>query len=177
MSLHDDAPTDTSPEVDRLYRSQLMRRSGADRLHMGAAMFDATRAMVEAHVRARATSQSESDVRLSVFARIYATDLDEHTRAEVVERIRRSQLARAEGPPHRHGTDTRAQHKRWLENWKRVGPLLEAERWERVRNMTDEEALTEMWQLLELWQPDWPTDEGEELLLHQRVFARARRRS
>lgn len=73
--------------------------------------------------------------------------------------------------------DAREQHKRWLENWKRVGPILEAERLERLRNMTDEEAQTATRQLLELWQPDWPTDDGEELLLHQRVFARAPRRA
>lgn len=72
-------------------------------------------------------------------------------------------------------SNARAQNKRWLDNWRRVGPILEAERWERLRSMTDEEAQTATRQLLELWQPDWPTDDGEELLLHQRVFARARR--
>jgi hypothetical protein len=69
-------------------------------------------------------------------------------------------------------SDARAQNKRWLDNWRRVGPILEAERWERLRSMTDEEAQTAKRQLLELWQPDRPTDDGEELLLHQRVFAR-----
>lgn len=73
--------------------------------------------------------------------------------------------------------ESRAQMKRWLENWQRVGPILEAERWERLRTMTEEEAQTATRQLLELWQPDWPTDDGEELLLHQRVFAKARRRA
>ena len=64
--------------------------------------------------------------------------------------------------------------KRWLENWKRVGPILEAERWARVEALTDEEAARDAIRLFDLWQPDWPTDEGEELLLHQRLFARAR---
>lgn len=73
--------------------------------------------------------------------------------------------------------ESREQHKRWLENWKRVGPILEAERWERLSTMTEEEAQKDVRQLLELWQRDWPTDDGEELLLHQRVFARARRRA
>lgn len=72
--------------------------------------------------------------------------------------------------------ESRAQHKRWLENWKRVGPILEAERWERVKAMTDADAVREAVWLFDLWRPDWPTDDGEELLLHQRVFARARRR-
>jgi len=73
--------------------------------------------------------------------------------------------------------ESRAQMKRWLENWKRVGPILEAERWERVKAMTDADAAQEAIWLFDLWQPDWPTDEGDELLLHQRLFARARPRA
>jgi len=69
----------------------------------------------------------------------------------------------------------RAQMKRWLENWKVAGPILEAERWDRLKAMTEEEAQRASQFVLELWQPDWHGDDGEELLLHQRVFARARR--
>lgn len=64
--------------------------------------------------------------------------------------------------------------KRWLDNWRTVGPLLEQERAERLARMTDAEAQRVTQQLLDLWQPDWRSDEGEELLLHQHVFARAR---
>lgn len=70
----------------------------------------------------------------------------------------------------------RAQAKRWLERWQRVGPILEEERWDRVKAMTDADGAREALCLFELWQPDWPTDEGEALLQHQRVFARARDR-
>lgn len=69
---------------------------------------------------------------------------------------------------------SRAAHKQWLENWKRVGPLLDAERWERLRSMTEAEAQRAAQQVQDLWQPDWVGDDGEELLLHQRVFARWR---
>ena len=68
----------------------------------------------------------------------------------------------------------RALARRWLDNWKRVGPILEQERWDRVKALTDADAARDAIRLFDLWQPDWPTDEGEELLLHQRVFARAR---
>ena len=68
----------------------------------------------------------------------------------------------------------RAQMKQWLENWQRLGPILDAERWERLRSMTQEESQADTRRVLELWQPDWHGDDGEELLLHQRVFARAR---
>lgn len=71
--------------------------------------------------------------------------------------------------------DLRAAGKRWLDNWKRVGPILEQERWDRVKALTDADAARDALWLFELWQPDWPTDDGEELLLHQRVFGRARR--
>jgi hypothetical protein len=71
--------------------------------------------------------------------------------------------------------DIRVAMKEWVENWKRVGPILEAERWDRLRTMTDAEAQQASQLVLELWQSDWRGDDGEELLLHQRVFARARR--
>ncbi len=35
---------------------------------------------------------------------------------------------------------TRAQLRQWLDQWKRVGPVLEAERLERLRNLADEQA-------------------------------------
>ena len=71
-------------------------------------------------------------------------------------------------------SEARAQMRRWLDNWKRVGPILDAARWDRLRAMTDEEAQQASRRVLELWQPDWRGDDGEELVLHQRLFARAR---
>jgi hypothetical protein len=52
--------------------------------------------------------------------------------------------------------------------------MLDAERWARLRTMTDREAQAATRRVLELWQPDWHGDDGEEILLHQRVFMRAR---
>jgi hypothetical protein len=71
--------------------------------------------------------------------------------------------------------DMRAAAKRWLDTWKRVGPILEQERWDRVQALTDADAARDALWLFELWQPEWPTDDREELLVHQRVFAKARR--
>jgi hypothetical protein len=71
--------------------------------------------------------------------------------------------------------ETKRQIKRWLEGWKHVGPLLEQERWARLAAMADDEVRRDAIRLWQLWRPDWPTDDGEELLLHQQVFARARR--
>jgi hypothetical protein len=71
--------------------------------------------------------------------------------------------------------ETRVRLKQWLANWARLGPMLDAERWARLRAMTNQEAQEATRRVLELWQPDWHGDDGEELLLHQRVFTRARR--
>lgn len=81
--------------------------------------------------------------------------------------------SRDDHPPPLDG-EGRALARRWLDNWKRVGPILERERWDRVKMLTDEEAARDALQLFDLWRPEWPTDEGEELLLHQRVFSRGR---
>lgn len=68
----------------------------------------------------------------------------------------------------------RAQMKQWLDNWKRLGPILAAERWARLAAMTEGETQQATTDLLDLWQPDWTGDGGEELLLHQRVFSLGR---
>ena len=70
---------------------------------------------------------------------------------------------------------TRARLKLWLANWGRVGQMLDAERWARLRAMTNRETQDATRRVLELWQPGWHGDDGEEILLHQRVFMRARR--
>ena len=69
----------------------------------------------------------------------------------------------------------RAGMKRWLDTWKHAGPILEDERWTRLRAMSEDEANQTVRWLLVLWQPDWRGDDGEGLILQQRVFARARR--
>ena len=61
----------------------------------------------------------------------------------------------------------------WLRNWQRVAPILDEERWARLATMTNEDAQHAVRSVLDLWRPDWAGDDGEELLLHQRVFARA----
>lgn len=83
--------------------------------------------------------------------------------------------------PSRVATDSsstdRAEVKNWLRRWSEVSPILEQERWRDVAGLTDDEASLATAGLLALWQPDWPTDDGEGLLLQQLVFARARDRS
>lgn len=70
----------------------------------------------------------------------------------------------------------RVQAKRWLENWKRVGPILDAARWARVRALSDADAWHEASMLLQWWDPEWQGDGGEGLLRQQAVFSRLRNR-
>ena len=70
--------------------------------------------------------------------------------------------------------DDRAAMRRWLDNWRTLGPLLEDERYERLAALTDDAAWAESQSLLQMWEPGMAGDDGEELSLHQRVFARCR---
>lgn len=71
---------------------------------------------------------------------------------------------------------TRAAMKRWVDNWKRVGPILDAERWNRLTVMTDQQRAIMTLDLLSLWQPDRPGDDAGALIRVQRVFALWRRK-
>jgi hypothetical protein len=78
------------------------------------------------------------------------------------------------GQPISPDADVRAQMKRWLDNWARTGPILERDRWARLAAMTDAEAQQVTADVLGLWQPDWHGDDGEGLLLQQKIFRRSR---
>lgn len=67
--------------------------------------------------------------------------------------------------------------KRWVDNWKVLGPILDEERWSRLAAMSDAERQRVTANVLDMWQPGWPSDNGEALLLHQRVFALGRDRT
>jgi hypothetical protein len=60
--------TDTPPEVEARYRALLLARSPAERVRMGARMFDAARAMVLASLP---PGLSTAEARRYLFARLY----------------------------------------------------------------------------------------------------------
>ena len=64
--------------------------------------------------------------------------------------------------------------RRWVDRWKVVGPLLDAERWARLLASSDDELRQQSQDLLNLWQPGVPGDDGEAIVLQQLVFARMR---
>ncbi len=62
--------------------------------------------------------------------------------------------------------------RQWLDNWRRIGPLLEDERRQRVAALTDDDAWRESQGLLQGWEPGMTGDAGEGLLLQQAAFRR-----
>jgi hypothetical protein len=60
--------TDTSPEIAEIVRQKLMARSGAERVVMGARMFDAARAMVLASLP---DGLSPDELKRQLFQRLY----------------------------------------------------------------------------------------------------------
>lgn len=62
----------------------------------------------------------------------------------------------------------------WLARWQRVGPMLDDERWERLAQASDAELAARALDLLALWRPEVPGDDGEALAVVQRAFRRLR---
>jgi len=65
--------TDTPPEIDRMLRDKIMKRSGEERFIMGAQMFDSALEMVKASLP---RGLSEAEQRWQLFKRIYGKELD-----------------------------------------------------------------------------------------------------
>jgi len=78
--------------------------------------------------------------------------------------------------PLAHGDDERAATRRWLEQWRTVGPLLAEERWARLLARSDADLLRDSIDLLSFWRPGATGDDGEGIAIQQRVFARLRER-
>lgn len=79
--------TDTPSHVEQLYRELLMRRPGADRLRMGAAMFEGAKRLVRASLGDPEGRDDSPGMRVRLFLRIYGPDFDEASRARIVERL------------------------------------------------------------------------------------------
>ncbi len=63
---------DTSPEIEKLYREMLMKRSGEERFLMGCSMFETARTMVLASLPSHL---SEDERRRQLCIRLYGRDL------------------------------------------------------------------------------------------------------
>jgi hypothetical protein len=81
--------TDTSLAVARMYRQMLMRRSGAERVKMGASMFATARVLAVASIRAKEPSVSADALRRALFLRFYGGDFDPEQRERIAARLDR----------------------------------------------------------------------------------------
>ena len=65
----------------------------------------------------------------------------------------------------------KAEMREFVERWKRAGAVLEADRWQRLREATELELNARAWDVLGLWQADLTGDDGEAIRIQQRLFA------
>lgn len=75
-------PTDTPNDVQDLFRTMLMRRSGAERLAMGCAMFDTSRTMLKSNLQAQ--GRLDADQKIDLFVRTYRSDFDPDTQRRII---------------------------------------------------------------------------------------------
>lgn len=78
---------DTPPAVDAMYREILMSRTPADRVRMAASMYDAAKAIIRAGIPAECW-ETEADLRLEVFRRMYRQDFSPEEMKRIVEALR-----------------------------------------------------------------------------------------
>src|SRR5215475_1443606 len=67
--------TDTPPEIERMMREKIMARTGAERMIMGAEMFEASKVMICASFP---PGLSESERKRRLFARLYGNEALAH---------------------------------------------------------------------------------------------------
>jgi len=79
---------DTPAAVRDLQRTLLMQRSGAERLKMGCAMFDAARALMRAGLGETSGSDRSPAMRVRIFERTYGRDFDPATAARIIAHLR-----------------------------------------------------------------------------------------
>jgi hypothetical protein len=78
---------DTTPAMRAMQRTLLLKRSGAERLKMGCAMFDTARALMRAGLGDPGGSDPSPAMRARLFERTYGRDFDPATAARIVAHL------------------------------------------------------------------------------------------
>jgi hypothetical protein len=76
--------------------------------------------------------------------------------------------------PPTHASDGRAAVRRWRLDWQHAGRVLDEERWERLASLTLEERNRIVLDVLGLWRPEIPGDDGDALVRVQRALEKLR---
>ena len=80
---------DTSPEMERLWRSRIMSRTPEERLIMGLSMYDTARKIVLSSLK---DVEDPVEKKKRLFCRFYSTDFSEKQIAPIIEWIRKKSL-------------------------------------------------------------------------------------
>jgi hypothetical protein len=75
---------DTPPEVQKIYHTMLMARTGAARLRMGCDLFSTAKELVAASL----AKKRPDEVREALFLRFYGSEFASAVRARIVSRLR-----------------------------------------------------------------------------------------
>lgn len=84
---------DTPEEVEKLYASMLMRRSGVERMMMGFRMFDMSRRLMVAGLQMDGPLD-EGELRARIFLRTYGSEFPPQRREQIADRLRRFSVQR-----------------------------------------------------------------------------------
>ncbi len=77
--------SDTSAPVEQRFRSLLMKKSGEERLKMGASMFDSAKSLALAWFQAEGKSLSSAGQKAELFQRFYGQDYHAGSRQAITE--------------------------------------------------------------------------------------------
>jgi len=80
--------SDTAPAMASLQRRLLMERTGAERLKMGCAMFDAARALMRAGLGDATGTDRSPAMQIRLFERTYGREFDAATVASIIAHLR-----------------------------------------------------------------------------------------
>ena len=80
--------TDTPPDVQARFDALMRQRSGSDRVRMMSDMFDFAKALVLSNLRAIHPGATDRELRVLLFDRLYAHEIDPAQHASVVARLR-----------------------------------------------------------------------------------------
>jgi len=87
---------DTPVHVLQLQRDMLMRRSGIERLRMGASMFETARRLMRASLGDPMGTDDSAEMRVQLFLRTYGRDFDVAARDRIVTALRSWRLRKAQ---------------------------------------------------------------------------------
>ncbi len=80
--------SDSVPDVQAGFDRLMHQRSGADRVRMVSEMFDFARTLVLSNLRTTHPHATEADLRVLLFERLYADEIDPSEHPHIVARLR-----------------------------------------------------------------------------------------